>query len=52
MVSFLPVHPQSRGRVLLPFADDDPKAAEIMSKIFLLSADSKIRDPTILNQLF
>ena len=51
MVSILPVHSQSRGRIFLPFTDDDPKTAEIMSKISLLSEDSKIKDPTILSQL-
>jgi hypothetical protein len=51
MVSILPVHSQSRGRIFLPFADDDPKTAEIMSKILLLSEDSKIKDPTILRQI-
>jgi len=51
MVSILPVHSQSRGRIFLPFADDDPKTAEIMSKILLLSEDNKIKDPTILSQI-
>ena len=51
MVSILPVHSQSRGRIFLPFADDDPKTAEILSKILLLSEDSKIKDPTILRQI-
>ena len=51
MLSILPVHSQSRGRIFLPFADDDPKTAEIMSKILLLSEDSKIKDPTILSQI-
>ena len=51
MVSILPVHSQARGRIFLPFADDDPKTAEIMSKILLLSEDHKIKDPSILNQI-
>ena len=51
MVSILPVHSQVRGRIFLPFADDDPKTAEIVSKILLLSEDTKIKDPTILSQL-
>ena len=51
MVSILPVHSQARGRIFLPFADDDPKTAEIMSKILLLSEDTKIKDPTILSQI-
>lgn len=51
MVSILPVHSQSRGRIFLPFADDDPKTAEIMSKILLLAEDGKIKDPAILSQI-
>ena len=51
MIPILPVHSQQRGRVFLPFADEDPKTAEIMSKIILLSEDSKIKDPTILDLL-
>ncbi len=51
MVSILPVHSQARGRIFLPFADNDPKTAEIMSKILLLSEDKKLKDPTILAQL-
>lgn len=49
MIPIIPVHSQARGRVFLPFADDDPKTAEIMSKIILLSEDTKIRDPEILD---
>lgn len=45
------VHSQTRGRIFLPFADDDPKTAEIMSKILLLSEDYKIKDSAILSQI-
>jgi len=51
MVSVLPVHSQSRGRIFLPFVDDDPKTAEIISKILLFADDKKIKDPTILEQI-
>jgi hypothetical protein len=47
----LPVHSQHRGRLFLPFADDDPKTAEVISKALLLAKDDKIQDPTILEQL-
>ena len=50
-LSIIPVHSQHRGRVFLPFLDDDPKTAEIISKLKLLSEDDKIKDPTILSQL-
>ncbi len=51
MIAIVPVHSQARGRIFLPFADDDPKTAEIMSKIILLAEDNKIKDPAILNQI-
>ena len=47
-LTILPVHSQHRGRLFLPFIDDDPKAAEILSKTVLLSEDEKIKDPTII----
>ncbi len=47
----VPVHAQHRGRLFLPFADNDPKTAEIISKILLFSKDKEIKDPTILQQL-
>jgi hypothetical protein len=48
----IPVHAQQRGRVFLPFADDDPKTAEIVSKVLLLARDAEIKDPLILQQLY
>ena len=47
----VPVHAQHRGRLFLPFADDDPKTAEVTSKVLLLARDSEIRDPSILEQI-
>lgn len=50
-LSILPVHSQHRCRLFLPFADDDPKSAEVMSKVLLLAKDNEIQDPTILSQI-
>ncbi|WP_277124622.1 DUF4132 domain-containing protein [Capnocytophaga gingivalis] len=50
-LSILAVQSQHRGRVFLPFVDDDPKSAEIISKMRLLAEDDKIKDPTILRQI-
>lgn len=47
----IPVHSQHRGRLFLPFADNDPKTAEIVSKVILLARDEQIKDPTILEQI-
>ncbi|MCI9184405.1 MAG: DUF4132 domain-containing protein [Lachnospiraceae bacterium] len=51
MLNILPVHSQKRGKLFLPFVDEDPKTAEIMSKIVLLAEDKKIKDPFILEQI-
>jgi len=48
----VPVHSQHRGRVFLPFMDDDPKSAEVISKTIMLARDQDIKDPTILEQIF
>jgi hypothetical protein len=50
-ICIIPVHSQHRGRIFLPFADNDPKTAEIVSKVILLAQDEKLQDPTILEQL-
>jgi hypothetical protein len=47
----VPVHAQRRGRLFLPFADDNPRWAEVISKVLLLARDHEIQDPTILEQL-
>ena len=51
MINILPVHSQQRGKIFLPFIDEDPKTAEILSKILLLAQDNKIKDPYILQQI-
>jgi hypothetical protein len=50
-VCIIPVGAQHRGRLFLPFADDDPKTAEVVAKVLLLARDHEIKDPTILEQL-
>ena len=50
-LNVLPVHSQHRGKIFLPFVDDDPKTAEIVSKIILFAEDKKIKDPYILQQM-
>ncbi|WP_200892473.1 DUF5724 domain-containing protein [Aliterella atlantica] len=47
----VPIHSQHRGRIFLPFADNDPKTAEVVSKVLLLARDRDIKDPTILEQI-
>lgn len=50
-IHVLPVHSQHRGRLFLPFVDEDPKTAEIISKILFFAEDKKIKDPFILKQI-
>lgn len=50
-IAIIPVHSQHRGRLFLPFVDDDPKSAEIISKMRYLALDNQIKDPTILAQI-
>lgn len=50
-ISVLPVHSQQRGRLFLPFVDDDPKTAEILTKVLFFAEDNKIKDPFILQQI-
>jgi len=51
MINVLPVHSQRRGRIFLPFVDDDPKTAEVLTKILFFAEDEKIKDPYILEQI-
>ena len=50
-ICLVAVPAEHRGRLFLPFADDDPRTAEVISKTILLARDSEIQDPTILEQL-
>ena len=50
-LSILPVQSQHRGRIFLPFVDDDPRSAELLAKVLLLARDKDIKDPLILQQL-
>ncbi len=51
MVCIVPVPAQHRGRLFLPFVDDDPRTAEVLSKVLLLARDTEIREPVILRQI-
>jgi hypothetical protein len=50
-IHIVAVQSQHRGRMFLPFVDDDPKSAELISKMKLLAEDDKLKDPTMLRQL-
>lgn len=50
-INILPVHSQQRGKLFLPFVDEDPKTAELVAKVLLLAEDEKIKDPFITSQI-
>ena len=50
-IHMVAIHNSKRGKVYLPFLDEDPKTAEIISKIVLLAEDDKLKDPSILSQI-
>lgn len=50
-INVLPVYSQKRGKIFLPFIDDDPKTAEIMAKVLVFAQDQKIKDPYIMEQI-
>jgi hypothetical protein len=50
-LAIVAVHSQHRGRIFLPFADDDPRTAEVLSKTLMLARDKEIQDPSILKQI-
>ena len=50
-VHTIAIHNAKRGKVYLPFLDEDPRTAEIISKIVMFAEDSKLKDPSILSQI-
>ena len=44
MPCIVPVDIQHRGRLLPPFADDDPCIAEVMFELLLRSRDDEIQE--------
>ena len=50
-INIVAVHSQQRGKIFLPFVDEDPKTAEVLTKILMLARDEKIKDPYILDQI-
>ncbi len=50
-INILAIHSGHRGKIFLPFMDEDPRTAEIISKIVFLAEDKKIKDPIILDQI-
>lgn len=51
VIYVIAVGSQQRGKIFLPFVDEDPKTAEIITKIVMFSRDNEIKDPQILQQI-
>lgn len=51
MLQITAVHSQHRGKLFLPFVEDDPQTSEILTKVQFLAEDSRIQDPAILEQI-
>ena len=51
MIQIAAVHSQHRGKLFLPFVEDDPQTSEILTKVLFLAEDSRIQDPAILEQI-
>lgn len=47
----VPAAKLSSKAIALPFVDEDQRTSEVLSKLFLLSADGTIKDPSILAQI-
>ncbi|MDO4454860.1 MAG: DUF5724 domain-containing protein [Eubacteriales bacterium] len=50
-VQMIPIWSGHRGKVYLPFLDEDPLTAQILSKVIMLAEDTAIKDPAILSQI-
>ena len=51
MIHMIPVYSGKRGKIYLPFLDEDPMTAQILTKVIMLAEDTKIKDPSILQQI-
>ena len=50
-INVLAVGSGKKSRLFLPFIDEDPKTAEIMTKVLTFAEDGKIKDPYIMEQI-
>ncbi len=50
-INIVMVQGGKRSKIFLPYIDEDPKTAEIMTKVITLAEDHKIKDPEIMRQI-
>lgn len=51
VINIVTVSSGKKSKIFLPFLDEDPKTAEIITKMIMLANDSKIKDPFIMQQI-
>ena len=50
-INVVTVSSGKKSKLFLPFIDEDPKTAEIMTKVLTFAQDNKIKDPYIMEQI-
>lgn len=50
-INIVAVSSGKKSKIFLPFLDEDPKTAEIITKMIMLANDGKIKDPFIMQQI-
>ena len=50
-INVLAIQSGRKSKLFLPFIDEDPKTAEIMTKVLTFAQDDKIKDPYIMRQI-
>ncbi len=50
-INVIAVSSGKKSKLFLPFIDEDPKTAEIMTKVLTFAQDDKIKDPYIMEQI-
>ncbi|MBQ1389437.1 MAG: DUF4132 domain-containing protein [Clostridia bacterium] len=50
-INVVAVSSGKKSKIFLPFLDEDPKTAEIITKMLMFSNDDKIKDPFIMRQI-
>ena len=51
-INIVAVQGSRRSKIFLPYIDEDPKTAEIMTKVLMFAEDNKIKDPEIIRQMY
>ncbi len=50
-INVVAVSSGKKSKIFLPFLDEDPKTAEIITKMLMFANDNKIKDPAVMRQI-